>query len=387
MRSRVVLLSSGLAAAMLLAACGGGSESGDAGGSGAAPSEISVAVAGPTTGDNAVYGNEQLRGIQLAAEAFTAAGGPKVKVVSFDDAADPNQGASVAQKICDDTSLIAAFGHSNSSVTLAAMPIYQRCGIPLVVSYSSNPKITATLTSNVFRALPDDNALGGEQAILGKQVGMTKVGILTSPDDYGAGVTAAFQKTAGEIGMTVAKQITTSPNQKDFTPQLTDLKNAGADGLALANTYTDAALQIKQARAMGWTVPIIVTAGSNTPELINIGGKDATEGTYIAAVFDPGSTTPGVAAFNKAYTAKFGGSSGTEAAAMAYNSFEIFAAAWKAGGTDREGVISKAASIKTFEFPITGKTTLNANQGIDPDPSDPFSVLLQVKGGVIASGS
>ncbi|MFT4008615.1 MAG: ABC transporter substrate-binding protein [Nocardioidaceae bacterium] len=378
-----------LALTLALSACGSDGDSGD----GSSGGSITVAVAGPMTGDNGIYGNDQLKGVQFAAKQINDAGGIEsgplkgktIKVVKFDDVADPNQGASVAQKICDDTSIMAVFGHSNSSVTLAAEPIYERCGVPLFVSYSSNPEITAEVHENLFRTLIDDAKMGAEMASFSKnELGFKNVGLLASDDDYGAGLKVNFTKTAEEIDLPIAKTVTTSAKQKDFTPQLTELKNAGADSLVLLNTYTDAALQIKQARAMGWKVPVFVTPGSNSPELINIAGKEAAEGTIVAAVFDPNSTKPGPAKFVKEFTAAMGEAPG-ESAAMSYDSFFVFLKALEEGAKDRASVITKVPEIGTFDLPIRGELTFNENHEPTIVPGEPAQVLLQVKDGKIVT--
>ena len=376
-----------LALASSVSACGSDSASGSSG------DTVTVAVAGPMTGDNGIYGQDQLSGVQFAAKEINDAGGipdgplkgKKIKVVKFDDVADPNQGASVAQKICDDSSIMAVFGHSNSSVTLAAEPIYERCGVPLFVSYSSNPQITAELHENLFRTLIDDAKMGSEMASYSHdQLGFKNVGVIASDDDYGDGLKTNFASTAEDIGLPIAKSVTTSAKQKDFTPQLTELKNAGADSLVLLNTYTDAALQIKQARAMGWDVPIFVTPGSNSPELVKIAGADAAEGTIVAAVFDPNSTEPGPAKFVKDFTAANGKGPG-ESAAMSYDSFYVFLTALEQGAKDRESVIKKTAEIKTFDLPIRGELTFNDTHEPTIVPGKPAQVLLQVHDGVIGS--
>ena len=53
-----------------------------------------------------------------------------------------NQGASIAQQLCDKSDLMAVFGPVNSSVALAEEPIYNRCGLPELISYASAVKIT-----------------------------------------------------------------------------------------------------------------------------------------------------------------------------------------------------------------------------------------------------
>lgn len=388
LKKATAVVGAGLALALAVSACG--SDSGSGGSSG---DTITVAVAGPMTGDNGIYGQDQLSGVEFAAKEVNDAGGipdgplkgKKIKVVKFDDVADPNQGASVAQKICDDTDILAVFGHSNSSVTLAAEPIYERCGVPLYVSYSSNPQITAELHDNLFRTLIDDAKMGSEMASYSKdELGYQKVGVLASDDDYGDGLKTNFVKTADEIGLEVAKTVTTSAKQKDFTPQLTELRNAGADSLVLLNTYTDAALQIKQADALGWDVPIFVTPGSNSPELVKIAGAEAAEGVIVAAVFDPNSKDPGPAKFVTDFTEANGKAPG-ESAAMSYDSFYVFLTALEEGAEDRKSVIEKTHEIGTFTLPIRGELIFNETHEPTVVPGKPAQVLLQVKGGEISS--
>lgn len=390
MKVNKAMLVGGAVLALTLSACGGGSGGGAGGGD-----TITVAVAGPMTGDNGIYGNDQLSGVKFAAKELNDKGGipsgplkgKKIKVVKFDDVADPNQGASVAQKICDDTKILAVFGHSNSSVTLAAEPIYERCNVPLYVSYSSNPEITAKLHKNLFRTLVADDKMGSEMASYSAgELGFKKVGVLASDDDYGDGLKINFNKTAKGLGLAVAKTVTTSAKQKDFTPQLTELKNAGADSLVLLNTYTDASLQIKQARAMGFDVPIFVTAGSNSPELIKIAGEKAAEGTIIDGVFDGNSTEPGPAKFVKDFTAANGKVPG-ESAALSYDSFFVFLKSLEEGAKDRKSVIDKTNSIDSFDLPIGGPFSFNETHEPKIEPGKTSTVLLQVKDAKIGSYS
>lgn len=373
--------------ALALSACAGGDGASDDG-------AVVVAVAGPMTGENAIYGKNQLAGVRFAAKQINDAGGiesgplkgKKIKVTSFDDVADPNQGASVAQKVCDDTDIKAVFGHSNSSVTLAAIPIYERCGIPLFVSYSSNPEITAKLHKNIFRTLIDDASLGAEMAYqAGRTIKSKKVGVIASDDDYGTGLVESFNKTAPDAGVQVVDAISTTTGQKDFTPQLTALRNKGIDTLVLLNTYTDAALQIKQAHAMGWDdVRVFVTSGSNTPELVKIAGKKAVEGVLVNAVFDPNSPVEDVKSFVEAYSEENGEAPG-EANAVAYDSVFVFLQGLKDGADDRASVVSKVADAESFELPIRGTFRFDKNQGAAVDPDSPASALLEIKNGSFAS--
>lgn len=386
MSKKQMMLAALASGALMLSACGGGDEGGGT-------DKVIVAVAGPMTGENAIYGQNQLSGVEFAAKQINDAGGiesgpfqgAKVEVKSFDDIADPNQGASVAQKICDNSDILAVFGHSNSSVTLAAMPIYERCGIPLIVSYSSNPEITAEKHDYLFRTLIDDASMGAEMAYqAGRDIGAKDVGLIASDDDYGTGLVESFEQTAPDAGLTVVDTVVTTTGQKDFTPQLTSLKNKGIDTLVLLNTYTDAALQIKQVDALDWDVDILVTAGSNTPELVKIAGKDASEGVLVNAVFDPGSSAEGTKNFVDTFTEANGEAPG-EPTAVAYDSFFVFLDGLLDGADGRESLIENMADAESFDLPIRGTFRFDENQGAAVDPESPATSLLQITDGKFAS--
>lgn len=387
MTKKRVAIAAAFSAALVLSACGGGSDSDS--------DTVVLAVAGPMTGDSAEYGQQQLAGVQLAVDEYTADGGipegplkgKKIKVVKYDDAGDPNQAASVAQKICDDTEVMGVFGHVNSSATLAAEPIYERCGVPLVVSYSSNPEITAERHENLFRTLVDDAKLGAEMASFAQgELGGKNVGVLSSDDDYGVGLKENFEAVAEELNLPIAASLVTTTGQKDFSPQLTELKNKDIDSLVLLNLYTDAALQIKQAHAMGLDVPTLVTASANNPELINIAGKEAAEGTYVSAIFDPGSSSEGTKAFVAAFKAE-NDREPSEGAAVAYDSAWVVFKAMDEGAKDRESLISTIDGIESFTLPIVGDFVFNENHEPTIVPGKPSQSLLQVQDGVIATRS
>src|SRR5262249_54904466 len=88
-----------------------------------AAAPIQVAWAGPLTGDVAQLGQGYLNGIKLAFDEWNAKGGVlggrKFVVVAEDDACDPKQAGTVAQKIADDPKNNVFIGHMCSGTTLA----------------------------------------------------------------------------------------------------------------------------------------------------------------------------------------------------------------------------------------------------------------------------
>lgn len=374
-----------VAACALLTACGSGKSSSGGSGGSSSKGDIKIAMTGPLTGDNGQYGQDQIQGMQLAVDQFNAAGGVpsgpnkgrKLSLSSQDDAGDPNQGASVAQQLCDDGGVLAVLGPVNSSVALAVGPIYNRCGVTEVTSYASNPKITLAGYQNVFRSIPNDDQLSAADVAAAVQVsGKKNLAVVYSNDDYGSGLYAGVQKALQRYGGTiVANQSFTPGSTKDFSSILTKIKGAKADALLLMTTYSDAGLLANQARQVGITSQLIVPTGSNTPQFLKLGGK-AVEGVLTPVLFNPDSADPAVQKFITDFKAKFTRDPG-ESSATGYASVQLVESALTQGATARKDVSEKLTAGKDMPT-ILGTVTFDKNR----DPSSLNSLaLLTVKDG------
>lgn len=380
---RAAVVSTAVATCVALAACGSSSSGKKSGGSTGAT--IQLAFEGPLTGDNAQYGKDQTQGMQLAVDQYNAAGGvpsgpnkgKKLSLSQHDDAADPNQGASVAQQLCDDTSVFAALGPVNSSVALAVGPIYNRCGLTEVISYASNPKITTAGHTNVFRTIANDDQLSAADVAAAAQVaGKKRIAVIWSNDDYGQGLFAGAKKATAKLGASiVADQSFTPGATKDFSSILTKIKSANPDALLLMTTYSDAGLLANQARQAGITAQIVVPTGSNTPQFIQLAGK-AGEGILTPVLFNPDSSDPKVAKFVSDFKTKYNRDPG-ESSGLGFASVQLIEYALEQGATTRAQLSAKLSAGKDMAT-ITGPITFDKNR----DPSSLGGlVLLTVKNG------
>src|ERR1700736_4764135 len=95
-------------------------------GGAAQAADLMIGVAGPLTGPNAAFGEQLQKGAQQAADDINAAGGvngQKIVLEFGDDASDPKQGVSVANKFVGD-GVKYVDGHFNSGVSIPASEVY-----------------------------------------------------------------------------------------------------------------------------------------------------------------------------------------------------------------------------------------------------------------------
>ena len=111
-----------------------------------ASAQIKIAAAGPMTGDNAAFGAQLKIGAEQAVADLNAKGGvlgQKLVLSIGDDACDPKQAVSVANKLAAEGVKFVA-GHFCSSSSIPASKVYTEEGILQITPASTNPKFTAS---------------------------------------------------------------------------------------------------------------------------------------------------------------------------------------------------------------------------------------------------
>jgi branched-chain amino acid transport system substrate-binding protein len=391
-------------AAVVLAACGSSGGSGSSGGgSGSSASKgtfcqggfTDVAYAGPMGGAEATYGQQQYDGLKLAVSALNSAGGfkagplkgCKVKILGpYDDTSQPSTGASIATRLATNSHLLMYFGNVDSGVTLAALPILSRAGIPVINSYSSSPQLTSLGYKNFFRVILNDNSQGSALVdLLHKDFHATKYAAVWPDDVFGQGLSASFQKEAKAVGATVPVNYSYPANQTDFSVLASKIRDAHVDAVALLGVYSADGLVVKQVAA-GGTPPsastvFLANASDNSSQFISLAGS-AANGVYITGLWNPANAT----AAGKDFAAKFQtvySSAPAEDAATAYDGFNVFAQAVEAGGGNREDLIAQLQKVTTAN-PFTG---LTGAIGFQPNGQRAVEVpvLLKVTNGQIVA--
>ena len=316
----------------------------------------------PLTGKEAAFGQQAHRGVQMAIEEINARGGvlgrPLV-VVAEDNQSKPGDSATVAKKLVSREKVVAILSGGTSSNCLEIAPLAQAARVPFVATTATAPEVTEK-RDYIFRSCFIDPFQG---AVLAKFARTTlkakRVAVLTSVSaSYSVGLSKVFRERFLALGGEIAAEQKYSEGDKDFRAQLTAIKAAKVDAVAVTGFYTEAALICKQARDLGLTLPLFGGDGWEAPELVEIGGK-AVEGTYYASHYSSSSTAPEVAAFVKKYRARYADEIPDSMAPLAYDATLIVAAAiTRAGTTDGPKLRDALAATKNFPG-VTGHTTID----------------------------
>lgn len=299
-----------MAAAMTLslAACGGGSGSGSntsADGSGSAA--FKLGGTGPLTGDASIYGLAAQRGAQIAVEEINAEGGAIQFELKYEDDVNDPEKAVNAYNALKEWGMQISLGSVTTQPGIATSSYNFADSIFALTPSASSPDVISG-KDNVYQMCFSDPNQGTASA---KYISEQKLGekvfiIWKSDDNYSTGIKDKFVAEAETLGLNVVGDATfTADSKNDFTVQLTQAKQAGADLLFLPIYYDAASLILTQANAMGYA-----------PKFFGVDGMDGiltqanfdtslAEGVMLLTPFNADDEDEATQHFVKAYQEKY----------------------------------------------------------------------------------
>ena len=251
---------------------------------------VTIGSVAPMSGPQAHYGKDNANGVKLAVEDLNkqniTIGGKKITwaVDVEDDAADPKQGAAVAQKLCD-AKVNVVVGHLNSGTTIPVSKIYHDCGIPMVTGAATNPDLTKPGYKEIFRIIANDSSLGAGLAYYAADaLKLKKVAIIDDRTAYGQGVADIFEKVAKTKGMQVVDRQFTTDKATDFMAILTAIKSKQPDAIFFGGMDPQAGPMLRQMEQLGMTnVKYFGGDGICTVKLAELSAGAKTLGNVVCA--------------------------------------------------------------------------------------------------------
>ena len=251
--------------------------------SGAAQAQIKLGVAGPITGPNAAFGAQLKNGVEQAVADINAKGGvmgQKIVLSVGDDASDPKQGVSLANKFSSE-GIKWVVGHFNSGVSIPASEVYAESGIVQITPASTNPRFTERKQWNTFRTCGRDDQQGEVAGtFLSTKFKGKKVAIVHDKTPYGKGLADETQKAMEGKGLKAVMYEGVNTGEKDFSALVSKLKQANVDVVYFGGLHTEAGLIIRQMRDQGLQAPMMSGDGITDKEFVQIAGPGA-DGTYM----------------------------------------------------------------------------------------------------------
>jgi branched-chain amino acid transport system substrate-binding protein len=307
------------------------------------------------TTTSAGFGVEMKQAVDLAVDERNAAGGvagAKVVATAIDDKADPDVGKAVAKSFCDDPAILGVVGHVNSGVAIATGQIYADCSLAVITPMASNPKVTESGFTTIFRLTNRDDRKGpGLARYLMEKMGKKRALVVDDGTAYGVGLADQFVAGFGAGGTVVARK-SVKVGEKEFADFVKSWPK-DFDVLFFAG-IREGALILKEMRAQGltqlftcgdgcWDTKVFIAASE--------GAATKAEGVRILSAAPAIGTVPGSAEFGAKYTAKYGPINNY--AANSYDSGRLLMAAISEAAKAKEGLPTRAdvvAALRKLTF-------------------------------------
>jgi branched-chain amino acid transport system substrate-binding protein len=270
--------------------------------------EIKIGEYGSLTGSTATFGISTKNGIELFMDHLNVAGGvggTKIRVLVEDDQSKPEEAATAVNKLIAQDAVVAVLGEVASSRSMAAAPICQAAGVPMITPSSTNPKVTE-LGDYIFRVCYIDPFQGDVIAKFARNtLHLTRAAVFRDQkNDYSVGLANYFTDAFTKLGGTVVSDESYSEGDQDFKAQLTVIKSKRPEFVMIPGYYTEVGLIARQARELGLNVPLLGGDGWVSDRLLEI-AQDALNGSYFVNHYWVDDPNPKVREFVESYRKRY----------------------------------------------------------------------------------
>jgi branched-chain amino acid transport system substrate-binding protein len=313
------------------------------------PARVGAVVS--RTGPASSYGDQVVKGFDLAVEQINAAGGVrgrKLELVYRDDSTNPEIGLAALRQLVEHERVTAVLGAVSSAVTLRLAPYCEQHRIVLISPSASAPLLTEA-GEYIFRTYPSDVLEGASMADFARDLGLDRVAVLAVDNAYGESLARVFSERLRASGGSIVASLTfPEGDTAAIADAVAALPGLAPRGLYIPAYVDDLATALKRLRETSLR-PIVLGASSAAPELLRAAGAAAENVVFPMTSFDPSADSAGVRAFATAFAARYAAEPDVYAA-HAYDAVRLLAlAADRAASWDADEIKNELLRIDNYD--------------------------------------
>ena len=341
---------------------------------------LKIGFIGPLTGAAAVYGTSCLQGAQVAVDEINAQGGMQIELIAQDDEHDPEKSVNAYNTLWDEGAQMIVGCVTTGPCKAVSAEAYNDRMFMLTPSASSTEVTEGK--DNMYQVCFTDPNQGSASAQFIVDNGLaTKVAVIyNNADAYSTGIYQTFVANAAELGLEVVSATTFTDDTTDFSVQLTDAKDNGADLVFLPIYYTPASMILSQANAMEYAPKFFGVDGLDG--ILTMEGFDTSlaEGLMLLTPFAADAEDERTQTFVAAYQAANNNEMPTQFSADGYDAVYALYEASLQGGITGDTSTEDACEILVSVMPeitvsgLTGEMDWEANGEVTKTPK---AVVIQ----------
>ena len=337
---------------------------------------IKIGVIGPMTGPYAQYGLGVYYGAEIAVAEVNAQGGVQFELLPYgDDQGDGELAVNAYNDLLDKGAQI-ILGTVTSGACLAVSDVAMDERIFMLTPSGSADAITEG-KDMMFRVCFKDSAQGSASAqYIVDNALATKVGVIyNNAQDYSTGIYQSFNAKAQELGLEVVATSTFSDDTNaDFSVQIAQMQDAGAELVFLPIYYTPASMILAQAKSADFSPIFFGVDGMDG--ILGLEGFDTSlaEGVMLLTPFSADGQDELTVNFVTKYQTAHNDEIPNQFAADAYDGVYALYAAVNAAGVTPDTTPEDACELLIAVFPslevtgLTGTMKWTADGEVDKTP-------------------
>lgn len=238
---------------------------------------IKVGAILAVTGGAANLGGPEAKTAEMFVANLNKAGGingRQIQLLVKDSGSTPAQAVSLAKQLIEEEKVLAIIGPSTSGETMAIKNICQE-GKTILLSCAAAETIVNPVASYVFKTPQKDSDAARRIFQTMKDLGITKIGVVTSNDGFGVAGGKQLDALKGEYDITIAATEAYDAKETDLTSVLTKIKGADVQAVVNWSIVPAQALVAKNMKQIGLEVPLFQSHGFGNIKYVQAGGEAA----------------------------------------------------------------------------------------------------------------
>ena len=224
------------------------------------------------TGDTALLGVANQRGVELAVADFGPVHGFDVALgAGLDDFCSNDGGQAAAQTIVADTDVVGVIGTTCSAAATAASPLIGNAGLTMISPSNTSPLLTSDLAGNpgpnhspgYYRTSNNGLVVGEAVARFARdELGVGAAAALHDGDPYTQSIAEAFADYFASLGGSVTALTAINKDDTDMVPVLTEIAAGGPEALFFPIFQPAGDFLVKQVRSVPGLEDIVLLTDS-----------------------------------------------------------------------------------------------------------------------------
>ena len=346
---------------------------------------LKLGFIGPLTGGAAVYGNAAKRGAEIAVKEINAKGGIQLAFNAQDDENDAEKSVNAYNNLMDWGMQVLVGTVTTTPCVAVSAETYADRVFALTPSASSTEVTSGK--DNVYQiCFTDPNQGKASAQYISEHMADAKIAVIYDNSSvYSSGIYQTFDAEAKTLGLNIVSVSTCTEDTSDFSVQVSDAKNAGADLVFLPIYYTPASLILNYANSIGYTPTFFGVDGMDG--ILTLEGFDTSlaEGVMLLTPFAADAADAATQSFVSSYQEAYG-EPPNQFAADAYDCVYAVYQAFNATGLGTDASAADicdamCAQFNTMSFSgLTGQNMTWKDGQVDKAPA-----AVVIKDGVYVS--